>query len=146
WVMDQQQQAAVELRYEEADRQEYRAYLMYSRAHQLVMSLMRERDPDIDTRVQGDPDELRAYLLEEYDVPEDDIEIVFWCALTWGSAISNAPSPDALIDLPAVRALAEHVVELNEGYEDAGALTLLAGFEASYPRQFGGNWEKARQQ
>jgi hypothetical protein len=106
---------------------------------------MRDRDAQIDAKLEGDPDALRAYLAQEYDDPEDDIEVVFWCALTLGSAITNAPSMDSLVDLPIAKALAEHSVKLNPAYENAGALTLLGGFEASYPEQLGGNWKKGRE-
>jgi hypothetical protein len=145
WVMDQQEQAMFELRYEEADHHQQRAYLMYTRAQQLVMSVMSDRDEGIERVVHGDPEKLRAYLREHYDDPEDDIEIVFWAALSWGSAVTNAPSMDSLIDLPAVRVLAEHSIALDESYENGGALTLLGGFDASYPEQLGGNWKKGRE-
>jgi hypothetical protein len=118
---------------------------MYTRAYSLIVAVMRDRDTRIDGFLSGDPDTLRSYLAQEYDDAEDDIEVVFWCALTLGSAITNAPSMDALIDLPIAKALAEHSLRLNEGYENAGALTLLGGFEASYPEQLGGNWKKGRE-
>jgi hypothetical protein len=145
WVMDKQEQALIDQRYEDADRQTQRAYLMYTRAQQLVLGLMRERDPAIDGYLVGDPDRLREYLREEYDDPEDDVELVFWCAVTWGSAIGNAAGPEALIDLTTVKVLAEHVIRLDEGYENAGVLTLLGGFEASYPEQLGGDWKKGKE-
>ena len=144
WVMDAQEQAQFAGDYERADHESQRAFLMYSRAQALVVSVMHDRDAQIDGYLKGDPDKLRAYLAREYDDPDDDIEVVFWCAVAWGSAITNSPSMDALIDLPAAKAFAEHSVSLNPGYEHGGALTLLGGFEASYPEQLGGNWKKGR--
>lgn len=146
WVMDAYEQAHFAGDYERADHQRQRAHLMYSRAYALVVAVMRDRDERIDELLHGDPDALRAYLAREYDDPEDDIEVIFWCALTLGSAITNAPSMDALIDLPVAKALAEHSVRLDERYENAGALTLLGGFEASYPEQLGGDWKKGKAQ
>jgi hypothetical protein len=144
WVMDRQEEAALAGRYEEADQQKQRAYLMYSRAQALTLRLMRARDPRIEQILIGDPDKLAAYLREHYDDPEHDTELVFWSAVAWGSAMTNAPSLDALIDLPAVKALAQHSVLLDEKYENGGALALLGGFEASYPEQLGGDWQKGR--
>jgi hypothetical protein len=144
WVMDRQEEAQFAGRYEEADREEQRAYLMYQRAHQLTLRLMRERDAGIDQVLTGDPDKLAAYLRVHYDQRDRDIELVFWAAVAWGSSITNAPSLDALVDLPAVKVLAQHCVRLDERYENAGALTLLGGFEASYPQQLGGNWAKGK--
>src|SRR5262249_9772005 len=121
-----------------------RAFLMYSRAHDLTLRLMRERDPHVDDLFKGDPDKFAAYLQRRYGKPED-VELVFWAAVAWGSTVTNAPTLDSLIDLPVVKVLAHHVVRLNENYEHAGALVLLGGFEASYPEQLGGNWKKGRQ-
>ena len=68
-------------------------------------------NPDIEPLLTGDPDALKAYLREEYDDPEDDIEPLLWAAVAWGSAITNAPGGDELIDLPAAKALGEHAAE-----------------------------------
>lgn len=144
WVMDKQEAAQLAANYEEADRQEARAYLMYTRAKELVLSLMRRRDAGIDAVLKHDPDALKSYLRKHYTNPKRDIELVFWCAVAWGSAITNAPSLDAIVDLPLVKALAQHSIDLNEHYESGGALALLGGVEASIPEQLGGNWKRGR--
>jgi hypothetical protein len=144
WVMDRQEEEQFAGRYEQADRDKQRAYLMYERAHQLTLRLLRERDPGIDRLLFGDPDKLAARLRERFGKRERDIELVFWSALAWGSTITNAPGMESLADLPAVKTLALHSVALDESYEDAGALALLGGFESSYPQQLGGNWAKGR--
>jgi hypothetical protein len=118
---------------------------MYARATDLMMSLLRERHAGIDEVIHGDPDELRAYLREHWNDPEEDIEMVFWTAISWGSAVTNAPEMDALVDMPAVKAFAQHSVVLDEGYENAGAVAMLAGIDCSYPEQLGGNWSRGRE-
>lgn len=144
WVMDSQEQAMFAGEYERADREQQRAYLMYTRATRLMFSLLRERDAGIDQAVNGDPDALLSYLRDAYDDPEDDTELVFWTAVAWGSAITNSPEFDAMVDFPAAKVLARHAMELDENYENAGALALLGGFESSYPEQLGGDWQKGR--
>jgi hypothetical protein len=118
---------------------------MYKRASDLVFRLVRERDPDIDKFAFGDPDLLTKHLRETFDDPEDDIELIFWWALTWGSTVTNAPSMDALVDFGAVKAVAAHAVFLDERYENAGALAMLGGYESSYPEQLAGNWKKGKE-
>jgi hypothetical protein len=145
WVMDAHDEAQFSGDDERADREKMRAYLMYTRAYALMVSVMRDRDDAIDRKLAGDPEKLRKYLAREYADREDDIEVVFWAAVALGSAITNAPSMDALIDLPTAKVLAEHAMKLDERYENAGALTLLGGFESSYPEQLGGNWMRGRE-
>ena len=70
WVMDGQEQAELDGDYERADREQFRAYLMYSRAKQLALGIMRQRDPGIERVLTGDPDKLGAYLREQYDDPD----------------------------------------------------------------------------
>jgi hypothetical protein len=144
WVMDKHEEALLLGNYEEADRQQARAYVMYTRARQLVLKLMRKRDAGIDAALKGEPDQLRAYLRKHYSDPKDDSELIFWCAIAWGSEITNAPSLDAVVDLPTVKVLAEHSIELDERYEGAGALALLGGIESSIPEQMGGDWKKGK--
>jgi hypothetical protein len=144
WVMDEQEQAELDGDFARADREQARAYLMYSRAHRLIIGIMRKRDPDVDRVLVGDPDRLRAYLRSHYPDRERDTELIFWCAVAWGSEITNAPSIDSLIELPAAKAFAYHSLSLDERYENGGALALLGGFDASYPEPLGGNWQRGR--
>jgi hypothetical protein len=144
WVMDRYEEAQFAERYPEADRERQRAYLMYSRAQSLTLSLMRVRDRSIDDVLKGDPDKLAVYLREHYSDPSRDSELIFWSALSLGSAITNAPSLDALVDMPAAKVLAQHSLSLDPAYEHGGALVLLGGFEAAYPQQLGGNWPKGK--
>jgi hypothetical protein len=144
WVMDGQERAELDGDYVRADHEQARAYLMYTRAHQLLVNIMRKRDPEIDRVLVGDPEHLRAYLREHYPDRERDIELIFWCAVAWGSEITNAPSIDALIELPAAKVFAYHSLHLDARYENGGALALLGGFDASYPEPLGGNWKRGR--
>lgn len=144
WVMDAQEQAQFAGHFEEADHQQQRAFLMYRRARDLGLRAMRERDAGIDRVVHGDPDRLMAYLREEYDDAEDDVDLLLWTAIAWGSTINNAPGMDEMVDLPAAKVIAQRVVELDPGYENGAALGLLGGFECSYPEALGGDWKKGK--
>jgi hypothetical protein len=144
WVMDDYEAAQFAGRFEEADHQKQRAYLMYRRARDLTLRAMRVRDDGIDKVVHGDPDRLMAYLREEYDDPEDDVELLLWTGVAWGSTINNAPGMDEMVDLPAAKAIALRAIELDPGYENGAALGLLGGFECSYPEALGGDWKKGR--
>lgn len=144
WVMDAHEEAVFAGRFDEADHHKQRAFLMYRRARDLALRAMRVRDDGIDRVLHGDPDRLMAYLREEYDDAEDDPELLLWTAVAWGSMINNAPGMDEMVDLPAAKALALRVIELDPDYENGAALGLLGGFECSYPEALGGDWKKGR--
>jgi hypothetical protein len=87
---------------------------------------------------------LKEYLKKNWNDREDDVPVLFWLMMTWNSSVNNALEMDALIDLPMIRALAEHLSQLDPGYEDSGALVFLGGIECSYPEQVGGNPKKGQ--
>ena len=46
---------------------------------------------------------------------KEDVELLYWTAASWGSAISlGVDKPELVIDLPTVRALAERALALDE--------------------------------
>lgn len=145
WVQDEREEAMFAGDFERTDYHQQRAYNMYKRAHELVFRIVCERDEKIAELSKGDPDRLAKYLRQEWTDPEDDVELTFWWALTWGSVVTNSPDFDALADFNAVKAVAAHVVFLNERYENAGALAMLGGYESSYPEALGGDWKKGRE-
>ena len=145
WVQDEREEAMFAGDYERTDYHQQRAYNMYKRAHDLVFRIVCERDEKIEKLAKGDPALLAKHLRKEWTDAEDDVELTFWWALTWGSVVTNSPDFDALIDFNAVKAVAAHVVFLDEKYENAGALAMLGGYESSYPEAIGGDWKKGRQ-
>lgn len=145
WVMDAYEEADLHDEIERADHHQHRAYEMYRRARRLVQAIMRRNDEGIDDAMIADPDVFAAYLREHYDDPEEDVELVFWFALTLGSEVTNAPTMEALMDMPAAKVAARHAAALDERYEKGGALAILGGFECSYPEQAGGDWQKGKE-
>lgn len=139
WVMDAHEVAERQGDFEAADYHQRRAYLMYSRARDLSMRVLRLRDERFPEMARKDPKTFRAYLEKEFDAAEDDIEPLFWLMMSWSTAISNSPNLDEFVDMPAIKTLAEWIAHLDETYEDAGALVFLGGFDSSYPKQLGGN-------
>jgi hypothetical protein len=144
WVMDKWEEATVKGDFDEAAHHQQRAFLMYSRARDLVMRVIQGHDPKFPEMVKQDPKAFTAYLRAEWNDPDDDLEKLFWLMMTWNSAVNNSPDMDASIDMPAIRTLAAYIAEINPGYEDAGALVFLGGFECSMPAALGGDPTKGR--
>lgn len=145
WVMDARERAELSGEFDLAKHHQQRAYLMYTRARDLVMRVARERDPELPSVLKQDPKALKAHLKDRWNDREDAVPVLFWLMMSWNSSVNNALEADALIDLPLIRTIAEHLVQLDPGFEDAGALVFLGGIECSYPEQVGGNPKKGKQ-
>jgi hypothetical protein len=144
WVEVQAQEAEDAGDYDAASRQRHRAELLYTRARDLALRVLRGRDAGIDQALRSKPQELRAYLAEHYRDPEDAAP-VFWAAASWGALLGMSEDMSLVMDLPAIIALVEHVVALDPGFESAGALVFLGGFNAQFPVQLGGSPDRAKQ-
>ena len=75
----------------------------------------------------------------------EDVEVLYLLSAAWGLAISNAlDRPDLIADLPAVRALLERALELDEDYERGAIHGALITLE-SLPEELGGSAIRARE-
>jgi len=74
-----------------------------------------------------------------------DVPTLYWTAAAWGLAISlGKDRAELLADLPAVRALIERGIQLDEGYE-AGAFHEAMIVLEALPPGMGGSYPRARQ-
>lgn len=145
WVEVQAERAEDAGNYAAAARLRHRAELLYTRARNVALDVMRDRDDGIDRALEGKPKQLKAYLAEHYDDPEEDVAPLFWLASSWGALLGMSEDPSLAMDLPAIIALVERVVALDEGFEGAGALVFLAGFNSQFPAEFGGSAERGKE-
>lgn len=145
WVEVEAEKAEDAGDYDRAGRERHRAEMLYRRTRDLALQVMRNRDDGIDEALKSKPDVLKAYLAEHYDDPEEDTAPLFWAAAGWGGLMNMSEDLSLAVDLPAVIALVERVVALDEGYEDGGALVFLGGFNSQFPAQFGGSVEKGKE-
>ncbi len=73
-----------------------------------------------------------------------DVPDLYWTAAAWGSAISlGKDRPELVADLPAVRAMIERAVRLDEGFEGGALHEALIVLDA-LPPAMGGSPEAAR--
>lgn len=142
WVMDAYEVALHNGDFAEAEHHKQRAFLMYSRARDLALRAVEQRDPEIRQHLTLPPKELAAYLDKKFD--DDDIAPLFWLMMSWTSSINNSPHSEDLADMAQLRVIAAWVIARNPGYEDAGALVFLGGFESSMPKAVGGDPAKGK--
>ena len=115
-----------------------RAFKLYLRARGFGLRGLEKRYKGITQQLSLDPARAVAKI-EKRDMP-----MLYWTAASWGSAISlGKDRPEMLADLPAIHALIERGLALDEGYE-GGALHEAMILLEALPEALGGSIERAR--
>jgi len=115
-----------------------RALRLFSRARGYGLRGLEKRCRGISTELQLDPVKAAARIQKR------DLPMLYWTAASWGSAISlGKDHPELLADLPAIRALMERGLALDEGYEGGAIHEALILLDA-LPEAMGGSEARAR--
>jgi len=115
-----------------------RTWRLYVRARNYCLRSLELKYDGIAERLRQDPEAAVAVT------DADDVEVLFLLSAAWGLAISNALTPELVADLPAVRALLERALELDEDYDRGSLHSALITIEALSP-ELGGSPERARE-
>jgi len=85
-----------------------------------------------------------AEVLAEYD-NEDDLPFIYGLAGAWAGWIqANSEDWGAIAQLPKVKALIQHVLKLDESYDQGTAHIYMGVLETQLPPSVGGKPEQAR--
>lgn len=115
-----------------------RAFKLYRRARDYGLRALALRHKGIADSLRLSPERAAASLGARDLVP------LYWTAAAWGSAIATGKDrPEMLADLPAIRALVNRGLELDERFE-AGAFHEAAIVLDALPPAMGGSPEAAR--
>jgi predicted anti-sigma-YlaC factor YlaD len=115
-----------------------RALKLYLRAQGYGLRGLELHNRGIADQLRLDPVRAAARL-QKRDVP-----MLYWTAAAWGSAIAlGKDRPELLADLPAIRALMERGLQLDEGYEGGAIHEALIVLDA-LPASMGGSVARAR--
>ena len=124
--------------YAAAETSKTRALNMYIRARDYCLRRVELDYPSVAGRLRLEPGEAVA------NFAADDIDVMYWLAGAWGSAISlGLDRPDLAADLPVVRALLGRALELDEDYNRGALHGVLITLE-SVPELLGGSQDRAR--
>lgn len=116
-----------------------RALNMYVRARDYCLRAM-------DVRFRG----VRAELSKDAAAAlkrakKTDVDLLYWTAASWGSAISlGVDKPDLIVDLPTVRALAERALALDARWNNGAIHEMMISLD-SLPEAIGGSPDRARE-
>lgn len=74
-----------------------------------------------------------------------DVSLLYWTGASWGALIAlSKEDPEALADVPAVEALIDRALELDEAFERGAIHTFLIGYEMVRQGAAGDPAERAR--
>jgi len=108
------------------------ALKLYIRAKGYCLRAMEARFKGIGARLLDDP----AAALQR--AKRKDVPLLYWSAASWGAAISlGLDRPELAIDFPAVRALAERALALDEVWNKGALHELMISLD-SLPEAMGG--------
>lgn len=126
--------------YDAAEAKRDRAKKLYIRARDYGLRSLETRHKGFRAELLKDP-EAAVARAEKKDVPN-----LYWTAASWGAAISlGLDDPELIADVPAMQALIDRALELDEGY-DAGAIhSFLIGYEMIRQGAEGDPEERARE-
>jgi len=117
---------------------EERALKLYLRGRDYCLRALSAGHPSVRQALERRPEDAVGELGAE------DIELLYWTGASWGAAIGlGLDRPELTVDLPAVRALMERVLEIDDGFDDGAAHAAMVSLEA-VPEAMGGSLERAR--
>jgi predicted anti-sigma-YlaC factor YlaD len=115
-----------------------RALNLYIRAKDYCLRGLEVRYPGIGRKLMADP----ATALTK--TKKKDVELLYWTAASWGSAMSlGKDRPELIADFPAVRALADRVLALDPLWSNGSIHELFITLD-SQPAELGGSEANAR--
>jgi len=114
-----------------------RARRLYLRGRDYGLRGLEVSHPGIATALQQHPTQAVAAC------DRADVVLLYWSGAAWGGAVSvGKDHPELLADLPAVRALLERALALDEGFEHGAIHAALLPLDALSPAM-GGSPERA---
>ena len=110
--------------FDAAEAKRDRAKKLYLRARDYGLRRLELRHEGIREGLLKDPEGAVAR------VDKKDVPVLYWTSASWGAAISlGLDDPELIADVPAMQALIDRALELDEDY-DAGAIhSFLIGYE-----------------
>jgi predicted anti-sigma-YlaC factor YlaD len=124
--------------HDEVARLNTRALKLYLRARGYCLRAMEVRFPGIQQALAKDP----ATALAK--ARKSDVPLLYWMAASWGSAIAlGLDRPELVADMPAVRALAERAIALDDAWSKGALHEMFISLDSLSPA-LGGSPERAR--
>lgn len=129
-----------EAHHDEAKALRAEALLLYVRARDYCLRAMDVRFKGMSDKLYKDPDK----AFDGVNVKKDDVPLLYWTAVSWGSAINlGLDRVDLIGDFPAVRVLANTAMKLDPEWNKGSLYELMMTLD-SLPEAMGGAPENKR--
>jgi predicted anti-sigma-YlaC factor YlaD len=116
-----------------------RARRLFLRARNYGLRGLEITHPGISTALNKDP---QAAVR---NAKPSDVPLLYWTAASWGLAITLSKNePDLIVDQPAVEALIDRALELNEAFDQGVIHSFLISYEPARQGAPGDPLERAR--
>ena len=125
--------------YDAASRLKERALNLYLRGRAYCIRALELRRPGVERTLQIDPGVALKWATHA------DVPLLYWTGAAWGAAISiGLDKPGLVADVPAVKALMQRALELQDDYNEGALHAVMISLEA-LPAAMGGSQVRARQ-
>jgi predicted anti-sigma-YlaC factor YlaD len=125
--------------FQQAEEFRTRARKLYLRALAYCVRGLERRHPGVEIQLVTRPEGALAWARIE------DVPLLYWTGASWGAAIAlSLDMPEIAADLPAVRALVDRALALDEPFQKGALHDVLLVLEAM-PEAMGGSPDRARQ-
>jgi len=121
---------------------ETRAQRLANKAYAYAKRALCEQAEDVCNSVAAKLDQFQASLTAS---GKKDLKVLYGFAVAWAGWIqANASDWNAIADIPKVKTLFRHCLDIDETFDDGGSHIYLGVFESLLPPSLGGQPEIAR--
>jgi hypothetical protein len=138
WLQAESQNAEAAGKFDEAERINTRAGILYARALYWTKRMLRLRDDNFDAAIAGGMDQFKRWVDENF-YEKDDAEVLLVAGMAYAvSMIESEEGLAAAVDLPYARYMIERSVELDRELNGGQGLGLIGVMECTMPELLGG--------
>lgn len=138
WLQAEAQDAELAGKFDQAERINARAGILYARALYWTKRMLRLRDDNFDAAIAGGMDQFKRWVDENF-YEKEDAEVLLTAGMAYAVAmIESEEGLAAAVDLPYARYMIERSVELDRDLNGGQGLGLIGVMECTMPELLGG--------
>jgi hypothetical protein len=145
WLGAQSEEAEAAGKYDDVEKLNKRARILFARALALSKRMLRLRDDGFDAAMSGGIDKFKEWVNENFYEKQDASVMLSAGMAYFVSMLNSEDGLAASVDIPYARYMIERSVELDPELQGAQGLAILGTYWCTVPSMVGGNpklgWE-----